>query len=156
MKKSLLILLSVLLLGRSATAQVDIPLRPELLEEGDRLMERAETADAFLLKARALREARPFTTEEKDYLVDLGRKLPSDLREKVCPDTERGLCAGETVSLTELSLAGTAAASQGRVPPPPPAAAASSISTVTWVAAGALVILAGAFAFRDKEIQIRR
>lgn len=155
MKKSLLILLSVLLLGRSAAAQVETPLRPELLEEGDRLMERAETADAFLLKARALREARPFTIEEKDYLVDLGRKLPSELREKVCPDTERGLCAGETVSLTELSLAGNAA-SQGRVPPPPPAAPASSISTVTWVAAGALVILAGAFAFRDKEIQIRR
>lgn len=155
MKTSLLIVLSVLLLGRSAAAQADLPLRPELLEEGDRLMERAETADAFILKARTLREARPFTSEEKNYLVDLGRKLAPDLREKVCPDTERGLCAGETVSLTELSLAGPVSA-QGRVPPPPPAATSSSISTITWVTAGALVILAGAFAFRGKEIQIRR
>lgn len=160
MKKAILLILSLLVSVRAlATPDIDLssePLRPQLVDEGDKLMQEGSSADDFLLKAREMRERQPFSAEEKSYLFDLGRKLPPQVREKVCPDLERGLCEGETSPLTASSLA-QASPAQERLPmPPPPPMESSWSKPLLWVAAGALIFLAGSAALQGKEIQVRR
>lgn len=141
----------VLLLTVMSQARAGEPgFDPVLSDGGSRVLRGEARADDFIAEARRIRHERPFTEDEKLFLVDLGEKLSPRDRERLCPDPTRGLCEnGPEAPEKAVAFA------DDPLPPPEPEKNQWS-SPWVWGAVAVLAVFAGASAMRGKELVIHR
>ena len=68
-------------------------LRSGLTTLGDNYMQGQVSPQDLIPQIKTVQQESSFSTEEKNYLEDLTKKLPPDLRSELCPSMSQGLCA---------------------------------------------------------------
>lgn len=143
-------ILVVAMLFSSAFARAQSP-REALFQNGSKLMRRELSADDFLNIAKNLREERPFSEEERAYLVDLTRKTSFD--ERLCPTENTGLCEASKTSPLDWEEAFP----DRKFEMPESESETSGWSTaIAWGIGLALIFVAGSSALKGKELVIHR
>jgi hypothetical protein len=128
-------------------------LRPSLVDSSRDVLSSQISGEEFLKRTRLEKEKDEFNLDERLYLEDLTRKLPLALREKVCPDSSKGLCQGDLPDEDDWE----------DVPALP--AHSNSAKADTWwgrnsgwviTAAAGVAVASIAYSLRGKEIEISR